>query len=742
MRKKLEVHTLRFGNEPWLQECAETLDAWCKKHDYELILWDNSHKLETPKLVQKKMLDCFIKGGNTHMLYVDADVYVHPNAPAYPCPDAFSIATDRWHAMHTESWREWAEENYGKDKRYAGWQYSNAGVWSTDTANAKKILTTFRKLKFIEKYQEQHWFNVAIVQSEVAVEQMPSSWNRYCRDFEPSHFFHLWGEKKMDNLAIIKKFGLLEAKPNDALRFCIQPKKLPKNDKVVELELISGGGLGNQMFEWAAAYNVARSLNLPFRWTRKPSRLRDFGLTAFGLGVNPARNEPYLVNRIGQGHRKLIEITKSRINTSSEKVCRVLCAFQAEDCFIDHADEIAAIFDLQPMDLPNPKGTTPVGIQVRRGDYLTHSRLNVTTPDYFTNGMKWMTERVKNPHFIVVSDDPKWCEEFFGYREDVSVMPPQNPIEGLRTLASCHHHVISNSTFGWWGAWLGERRHKGHVVTPEIWHTGGNTYGQWEPVPKRWNKVSIHPRGALAVTKPKITVVTPEHKQAIVYPWKADAERWHELRYSLRSVDRFFEDKDCPIYILGTAKPTWLIEGGRVKYVGAYTYQEALTKGIQLADKVLWMNDDIAFLKPTTWADCETTLYTKPIPPDFLKKADPQQNPWRAGVVKILQKLADEGITDQKVFSTHTPYVYRRVLATEILRKYGVWQKFPMEMAYFHHHAVNPTQITTEKAWGYPFGDAMFLNYADKVITEGLKRALRELFPDTPRWELIVNYGI
>jgi hypothetical protein len=153
------------------------------------------------------------------------------------------------------------------------------------------------------------------------------------------------------------------------------------------------------------------------------------------------------------------------------------------------------------------------------------------------------------------------------------------------------------------------------------------------------------------------------------------------------------------------------------------------------------MNDDIAFLKPTSWADCETTLYLKPVPADWLAKADPQQNPWRAGVVKVLKMLHAEGITEQKVFSTHTPYVYRRVLATQILQKYGVWEKFPMEMAYFHHHAVNPTQITTEKTWGYPFGEARFLNYSDKVLTESLKRALRELFPETPRWELAVSYG-
>jgi len=739
---QLEVHTLRFGNDPIIAECSATLDQWCERHNYPLTVWDNSHDYPTPKLVQMDMLEKFLKGKNDVMLYVDADVFVRSDAPEFPMRKAFCVATDRWHTMHNRFWREWSDKNYGEIAGVKDWNYFNAGVWSCDRANAKKLVATMRSTEFVEKYQEQHWFNTCAVKSKVKAEVLSSHWNRYCRDFEPSWFIHLWGNHKHFNLDLVKRLGLLELPPSDSLRYSVAPRKMPKSDKIIELEFIKNCGLGNQMFEWAAAYSLSRTLNLPLRWTWKASNLRDFNLGAFGLAESPARDEPFLMSKVGQGHRGLFDIAKSRIIGGKEEVCRITCPFQAEACFGDHADEIASIFELEPAELPNPDGTTPIGVQVRRGDYLKHSRLNVTTPDYFVNGMKWISERVADCHFIVVSDDPDWCSEFFAHYPNVTVMPPQEPIEGIRTLASCHHHIISNSTFGWWGAWLGERKHHGYVVTPEIWHTGGNSYGQWEPVPKRWHKVSIHPAIKLEVSTPNLNGDTPDLERAIVYPWKADAEKWHELRYSLRAIDTFFEDKECPIYIMGTQKPGWLIEGGRVRYIGAYTYQEALAKGVQTAKKVLWMNDDILLLRPTTWEDCEKTLYLKDIPEDFHRRADPQANAWRVGIVRVLAMLSEMGIKNQKVFSTHTPYVYEREKAMDVIRKFGVWEKFPMEMAYFHLHAVDPVKITTEKAWGVPFGEAQFLNFADKILTEGLKRGITELLPNRPQWEMNVGFGI
>lgn len=741
-KNKLEVHTLRFGDEPWMKECVETLTQWCEKHEYELIVWGKDPNLKTPKLIQKKMLDFFLKGDSTHMLYIDADVFVHAEAPRFPLPDGLAIATDRWHRVHDADFREWSKENYGDNPEFAKWNYSNAGVWAIDRGAGYQFLAAMRKVKFVERFQEQHWFNVCAIESGVRTEVLPSVWNRCYAEMEPSYFLHFWGEDKMEHLNLCKRLGITTQTPKPELTYAVMAPDPTGNEKIIELEFIQNCGLGNQMFEWAAAYSLSRALNIPFRWTWRPSALREFELGIFGFGENPVRDEPLIMNKLGQGSRRLYDIAKKRITDHADTVCRIACPFQAEECFIDHADEIEMMFNLPEMELSYPKGSIPVGVQVRRGDYLKHSKLNVTTPEYFTNAMRWITEQVGNPHFFIVSDDAVWCEKFFGYRDDVTVMPPQSSGEGLRTIASCHHAIISNSTFGWWGAWLSERRHGGHVVVPELWHHGGTSYGQWEPIPKRWNRVSIKARKDIVVSRPVIPKVTNDDKKAIVYPWKADAEKWHELRYSLRSVEKFFADKTCPIYILGTAKPGWLIEGGRVKYIGAYTYAEALAKGVSLAEQVLWMNDDIVMLRPTTWEDCEKTLYLKDIPADFLETKGEQVNAWRAGVIKIIGELKKNGITDMKVFSTHTPYVYRRILAQEILRKYGVWEKFPMELAYFHHHHANLTQITNEKAWGVPFGEARFLNYADKVLTENLKRAIRDLLPEVPRWEMVLSYGV
>lgn len=258
---QLEVHTLRFGKDETIAECSATLDQWCEQHKYPLTVWDNSHDYPTPKLVQMDMLEAFLKGKNDVMLYVDADVFVRADTPAFPMVKAFCAATDRWHQMHNRFWREWSDKNYGEIAGIAEHDYFNAGVWSCDRANAKKLLATMRGTEFIEKYQEQHWFNICVVKSKVKTDRLSSHWNRYCRDLEPSWFIHLWGNHKDFNLRLVKRLGLLDLPPLDDKRYSVVPRKIPKSDKIIELEFIKNCGLGNQMFEWAAAYSLpARSI--------------------------------------------------------------------------------------------------------------------------------------------------------------------------------------------------------------------------------------------------------------------------------------------------------------------------------------------------------------------------------------------------------------------------------------------------------------------------------------------------
>lgn len=739
---KLEVHTLRFGSTSWLAECAPTLKTWCERHDHNLVVWDDPAAWEnypTPKFIETDALRGFLKGTATHFAWVDADVLVHPEAPAMPGFTGIAMATDDPHAEHQEHWEEWCHEQFGK--RPSGFRYSNAGVYFIDRAAAEKLVKVMTP-PFIESFQEQHQFNwwVSLAhESGVPFTRLPSEWNRYGRDLEPSWFFHVWGEHKEADLEVLRKTRMATLKPSDLIHN-VRPVEWPSADKVVVQEFIQDAGLGNQLFEWAAGYGIAKKLGLPFRWIWRPSRKREFGLTHFGIGENPHVEYPMLMARVGQGHRKFVDLALKRIEDSKERFCGISCPFQSEECFIDVADDIRAIYKLEPFPLEIPAGTTPVGVQVRRGDYVGHPKLNVVTPDYFRNAMAWIRERVSNPHFFIVSDDPAWCQRQFGRQTGVTVMPPQQPVDGLRTLASCEAHIISNSTFGWWGAWLGE---KGPVVVPEIWHHKPGSYGDWNPVPSRWHRVSIHPPGSVApITLPAVLApVASDGLRAIVYPWHADQEKWHELRYSLRSIEKHFADKTCPIYIMGTRRPGWLVEHPRVKYLGAWSYQDALVRGLKLADTVMWMNDDIVLLKDVTWADVEVPRYVRAVDPAAAVAAPEQPNPWRESCRKVLAQLVAEGTTDLKLFSTHTPYVYGRDKAEAVLRRFGAWEKFPMELAYFHQHGDGATEIGGDRVHDLPLDGATYLNHTDHTLKDAMKDELRRRFPNFAPWELKLAFN-
>jgi hypothetical protein len=523
----------------------------------------------------------------------------------------------------------------------------------------------------------------------------------------------------------------------------ILPEKVSVPGKTLVLEFVQDCGLGNQLFEMAAAYGIAKKLGVPLRWVWKSSKKRRFGLTAFGFAENPPPRYALIMARMGQGSKKLRDLAIQRVSTSVDPYPAISCPFQAEECFSDYADDIRELFKLEPFELKVPAGATAIGMQVRRGDYIGHPRLNVVTPDYFRNAMEWMRERHPRCHFFVVSDDPQWCQRQFGPQLDVTVMPPQEPIEGLRTLASCEAHIISNSTFGWWGAWLGET---GPVVVPEIWHHKPGSYGDWNPVPDRWHRVSVKPKGAQASHYPiKVTAVVeqpaPTIPRAIVYPWHAGQARWHELRYSLRSIEKHFADKECPIFILGTHRPDFLVDHPRVKYIGAWTYTMALTQGVQIAETVMWMNDDIVLLKDVGWEDVSVPRYVREIDPQVAVAAPEQEIPWREACRRVLKQLVAEGTKNLRLFSTHTPYVYERKKVMEVLRRFGVHEKMPLELAYFNTHPKEATPIGEDRVHGLPLDGATYLNYADRHLTTELRDELRRRFPDFASWELKIEFS-
>jgi galactoside 2-L-fucosyltransferase 1/2 len=103
------------------------------------------------------------------------------------------------------------------------------------------------------------------------------------------------------------------------------------------------------------------------------------------------------------------------------------------------------------------KNITYVGVHVRRTDYKIFLKLMYNAaaakPGFFRRQMNLLRNKYKPIMFLVVSDDPKWCErELHG--DDVVVMRNNSPGQDLAIMAACNHSIIDYGTYGMWGAIL------------------------------------------------------------------------------------------------------------------------------------------------------------------------------------------------------------------------------------------------------------------------------------------------
>jgi hypothetical protein len=120
-----------------------------------------------------------------------------------------------------------------------------------------------------------------------------------------------------------------------------------------------------------------------------------------------------------------------------------------------------------------------VGIHVRRGDYLTDETTlelaGIADLSYYQQAVSLLRSGMKDPSYYVFTDDPEWVRNNFEigvHFELVTANGQEKGFEDLRLLSSCKHQVISNSSFGWWGAWLNDNPGK-TVIAPRVWRKSG-----------------------------------------------------------------------------------------------------------------------------------------------------------------------------------------------------------------------------------------------------------------------------
>ena len=272
------------------------------------------------------------------------------------------------------------------------------------------------------------------------------------------------------------------------------------------------GGLGNQMFQYAAGKALADRLGVPLQLDRtfldqrseNPGyTLRNFELDVFQISAGTveksvvARMRKPLENSM---HRKLSNMFPSLIRNHvfSETQEKLIKEFelltdpvymegywQTEKYFLSIADQlrskdfipVAAISSMNAELLRKIGRTSSVSMHVRRGDYVTNAETNkyhgICSVDYYQHSAKMIVEKTGADHFYVFSDDPEWVKANIVLPYSTTYISHNIARESywdIVLMQHCKHHIIANSSFSWWGAWLNSSKEK-IVVAPEKWFT-------------------------------------------------------------------------------------------------------------------------------------------------------------------------------------------------------------------------------------------------------------------------------
>jgi hypothetical protein len=287
------------------------------------------------------------------------------------------------------------------------------------------------------------------------------------------------------------------------------------------------GGLGNQMFQYAAG----RALSVRNQDILKldvsdydGNSSRSYALSHFRIKEVLASQQEIqfftrsrtrkLFARLSKFIPQVRRLTRRQIvlerHTHYDPSIKGLCGdiylagyWNSEKYFKDIEEIIRHEFRMSPpVDAENRSlarriiSTNSVNIHVRRGDYATDPAVNAVhglcSMDYYRKAIAQMVKRVRDAHFFVFSDEQEWVTKnlkLFNSR-DVTYVTHNRPDEGWKDfylMTLCKHHIIANSTFSWWGAYLSD--YPGKVVyAPSRWFLR-KRFVLGDLIPSTWNTI-------------------------------------------------------------------------------------------------------------------------------------------------------------------------------------------------------------------------------------------------------------
>lgn len=280
------------------------------------------------------------------------------------------------------------------------------------------------------------------------------------------------------------------------------------------------GGLGNQMFQYAAGYALSRRLGATLKVD--VSDFKDYKRHN-GLEISKVFNCPLecasqqeieatvgrrlgikLLDRIKfRAYRHwhpqhiLVDRYRKEENFRVDVPVYMKGYWQSENYFTDYSRDIRRIFAFcLAMNNKNLSAleqilqVNSISVHIRRGDYVSDPKaaaeLGVTPMSFFHSAISYVASKVASPHFFVFSDDPSWSKANLHTGFPTAYIAHNHgsgSFFDMQLMSRCRHHIITNSSFSWWGAWLNPDREK-IVIGPRKWFA--NSKRLHNPCPPEW----------------------------------------------------------------------------------------------------------------------------------------------------------------------------------------------------------------------------------------------------------------
>ena len=239
------------------------------------------------------------------------------------------------------------------------------------------------------------------------------------------------------------------------------------------------GGLGNQMFQYAAGVSALKEY----------PQFTDLRLdTSF----YNAQERKVIVNGLtGRGYDlDLFNITYNNLEETPEGETMLQGWFQNIQEFANVENLIRDEFKFKvdfcdatkQVEKEISESEHPVAIHVRRGDYINNPTANahhgVLDKSYYDHAIGLIDKTYSNPHYFIFSEDIDWCKENINGKGELTIVGSEcNDVKDsghLYLMSKCESHILANSSFSWWGAFLGESK---TAIGPKKWLADGSGSG-------------------------------------------------------------------------------------------------------------------------------------------------------------------------------------------------------------------------------------------------------------------------